>query len=58
MNRAYQSVDCAEGMEGVAEIVLWLGVASHRVWVLGPASRWVRLAESVKELLRNCSARM
>lgn len=39
----------AEGMEGVAEIVLWLGVASHRVWVLGPESLWVRVAENVKE---------
>ena len=48
----------AEGMEGVAESVLCLGVASQAVWVMGPGSLWVRLAGSVKESLRNCSARM
>lgn len=48
----------AEGMERVAESVLCLGVASQAVWVMGPGSLWVRLAGSVKESLRNCSARM
>lgn len=48
----------AEEMEGVAESVLRLGVASHAVWVLGPGSLWVTLAESVKESSRNCLARM
>lgn len=48
----------SEEMEGVAESVLCLGVASHAVRVLGPGSLWVRLAESVKESSRNCSARM